>query len=97
LKTKVIRKEQKIKMKINDLLLQITKVWQWIRHGVRLENDGRKITLPLVADLVNGFVERHTECSEASKIFLEIVGARDYPEFITTYLSLEHEFLKSQF
>ena len=75
----------------------ITKVWQWIRHGVHLEIDGRKITQPLVEGLVKGFVERRSECSEAKKIFLEIVGARDYPEFITTYLSLEHEFLKYQF
>jgi hypothetical protein len=74
-----------------------TQVWQWIRHGVKLEIDGRKITLSLVADLVKGFVERRSECSEAAKIFLEIVGARDYPEFITTYLSLEQEFLKNQF
>lgn len=31
----------------------------------------------------------------ATKIFLEIVQKRDFPEFITSYLNLDHTFLVS--
>jgi hypothetical protein len=32
----------------------------------------------------------------AARIFQEIVTRLDFPEFITTYLNLEHTFLRSQ-
>lgn len=83
-----------------------SQVWQWIRHQVRLEEDNRTVTRSLVQSLV-----KEVECelavelsfSElekqrlhvAAEIFLEIVLKRDFPEFITTYLNLDHTFLGS--
>ncbi|XP_070554000.1 malate synthase-like [Ptychodera flava] len=83
-----------------------SQVWQWIRHQARLEDDGKLITYQLVADLVVVFINSQMQTSNyatladrkhlrtASEIFLEIVAKRDFPEFITTYLNLEHAFLK---
>ncbi|XP_059821168.1 malate synthase-like [Hypanus sabinus] len=84
-----------------------SQVWQWIRHGVKLEDDDRIVTRNLVLTLVK---EIETElqdvlhhCTDSSKwqlavaseIFLEIVQKRDFPEFLTTYLNLEHTFLSA--
>ncbi|XP_072112308.1 malate synthase-like isoform X1 [Mobula birostris] len=84
-----------------------SQVWQWIRHGVKLEDDDRIVTRNLVQTLVK---EIETElqdvlhhCTDSSKwqlavaseIFLEIVQKRDFPEFLTTYLNLEHTFLSA--
>ncbi|XP_053317179.1 malate synthase-like [Spea bombifrons] len=81
-----------------------SQVWQWIRHQVKLEDDNRTVTRSLVHDLTNEVVlqlEEAVGASErekrrlhaAAEIFLEIVQKRDFPEFITTYLNLEHMFL----
>ncbi|XP_078066636.1 malate synthase-like [Mustelus asterias] len=86
-----------------------SQVWQWIRHGVKLEDDNRTVTKNLIQKLAK---ELETElwdvlhcCSDssqwrlttASEIFLEIVQKRDFPEFFTTYLNLEHTFLSAQY
>ncbi|XP_067850156.1 malate synthase-like isoform X1 [Heptranchias perlo] len=84
-----------------------SQVWQWIRHGVKLEDDNRTVNRNLVQTLVK---ELETELQEvlrcctdnckwqlavASEMFLEIVQKRDFPEFLTTYLNLEHTFLSA--
>uniref|UniRef100_UPI00398F0348 malate synthase-like isoform X2 n=1 Tax=Pristiophorus japonicus TaxID=55135 RepID=UPI00398F0348 len=84
-----------------------SQVWQWIRHGVKLEDDNRTVTRNLVQTLVK---ELGTELQEvlqccmdscktqldvASEMFLEIVQKQDFPEFLTTYLNLDHTFLSA--
>ncbi|XP_072351695.1 malate synthase-like [Scyliorhinus torazame] len=86
-----------------------SQVWQWIRLGVKLEDDNRTVTRSLVQKLVK---ELDTEledvlhcCTDsckrrlttASEIFLEIVQKQDFPEFLTTYLNLEHAFLSANY
>ncbi|XP_069781460.1 malate synthase-like isoform X2 [Narcine bancroftii] len=84
-----------------------SQVWQWIRHKVKLENDNRVITRNLVQTLVKEMeaelqtvLHHSTDSSKwqltvASEIFLELVQKRDFPEFLTTYLNLEHTFLSA--
>ncbi|KAM8940016.1 uncharacterized protein RCH25_000156 isoform 2-T2 [Pelodytes ibericus] len=81
-----------------------SQVWQWIRHQVKLEDDNRTVTRNLVHELVKDVVlllshstsEREKQrLHSAAEIFLEVVQKRDFPEFITTYLHLEHTFLCS--
>uniref|UniRef100_A0A5S6MRQ2 malate synthase n=1 Tax=Xenopus tropicalis TaxID=8364 RepID=A0A5S6MRQ2_XENTR len=74
-----------------------SQVWQWIRHQVRLEEDNRTVTR------INEWQGILRKCCQrekqrlhvAAEIFLEIVLKRDFPEFITTYLNLDHTFLGS--
>uniref|UniRef100_A0A671R802 malate synthase n=1 Tax=Sinocyclocheilus anshuiensis TaxID=1608454 RepID=A0A671R802_9TELE len=85
-----------------------SQVWQWIRHQVRLEDDGTVVTRALVSSLVEGLMEDlkaaiHCQTSRdkqrlmtAVSMFLEIVQKNDFPEFLTTYLNLDHTFLSSQ-
>ncbi|XP_063776438.1 uncharacterized protein LOC134918481 [Pseudophryne corroboree] len=85
-----------------------SQVWQWIRHQVKLEDDSRTVTRSLVHALVQEVEcqlddESHLSDREkkrlhtAAEIFTEIVQKRDFPEFITTYLNLEHTFLCGNF
>ncbi|XP_071769701.2 malate synthase-like [Centroberyx gerrardi] len=83
-----------------------SQVWQWIRHQTQLEDDGRVATRRLVAELTQEVMMElstlcHTVRAEqrlltAADMFLEVVQKRDFPEFITTYLNLDHTFLRSQ-
>ncbi|KAM6953774.1 malate synthase-like [Aplochiton taeniatus] len=85
-----------------------SQVWQWIRHQTRLEDDDRVVTRGLVTGLVQKILDELKEvtlCSTvraeqklltAATIFLEVVQKREFPEFITTYLNLDHTFLSSQ-
>ncbi|KAM4621515.1 malate synthase-like [Polymixia lowei] len=85
-----------------------SQVWQWIRHQTRLEDDNRVVTRGLVTDLTQEVTREvrevalcHTARAEqrlqtAADMFLEVVQKRDFPEFITTYLNLDHTFLSSQ-
>ncbi|XP_063314513.1 uncharacterized protein LOC134614530 isoform X1 [Pelobates fuscus] len=84
-----------------------SQVWQWVRHRVKLEDDSRTVTRSLVHELVKEVVLQLTNRTHASErekqrlqsaadLFLEIVQKRDFPEFITTYLNLEHTFLSSK-
>ncbi|KAM4733026.1 malate synthase-like [Anableps anableps] len=83
-----------------------SQVWQWIRHQARLEDDSRVVSRQLVTELTK---ELSTELSRlcptertkqklytAADMFLEVVLKRHFPEFITTYLNLDHTFLNSQ-
>ncbi|XP_056658694.1 malate synthase-like isoform X4 [Monodelphis domestica] len=84
-----------------------SQVWQWIRHQARLEDDERTVvSRSLVHNLVkevknelqDGYCvsERAKQLLHtATEIFLEIVQKKDFPEFITTYLNLDHTFLVS--
>ncbi|KAK2903751.1 malate synthase-like isoform X2 [Channa argus] len=83
-----------------------SQVWQWIRHRAKLEDDGRVVSKRLVTDLTKEVtMELGTLCRSvragqnlhtAADMFLELVLKRDFPEFITTYLNLDHTFLSSQ-
>ncbi|KAM4706948.1 uncharacterized protein O3C94_001848 [Discoglossus pictus] len=81
-----------------------SQVWQWSRHQVRLEDDNRKVTRSLVQALVKEVEEelavkkcpseqKKQRLHTAAEIFLEVIQKRDFPEFITTYLNLDHTFL----
>uniref|UniRef100_A0A8C1AZ17 malate synthase n=1 Tax=Cyprinus carpio carpio TaxID=630221 RepID=A0A8C1AZ17_CYPCA len=85
-----------------------SQVWQWIRHQVRLEDDGTVVTRALVGSLAEGLMEDlkaaiYCQTSRdkqrlmtAVSMFIEIVQKNDFPEFLTTYLNLDHTFLSSQ-
>ncbi|KTG46933.1 hypothetical protein cypCar_00019932 [Cyprinus carpio] len=84
------------------------KVWQWIRHQVRLEDDRAVVTRALVSSLAEVLMEDlkaaiHCQTSRdkqrlmtAVSMFLETVLKNDFPEFLTTYLNLDHTFHSSQ-
>ncbi|XP_019634434.1 PREDICTED: uncharacterized protein LOC109477554 [Branchiostoma belcheri] len=75
-----------------------SQVWQWVRHGAKLEDSGETITRRMVEGLVQQTLRdlHPTHMDAAAAIFLEIVLKRDFPEFITTYLNLEHAFLSGK-
>ncbi|KAM3842724.1 malate synthase-like [Diretmus argenteus] len=83
-----------------------SQVWQWIRHQTQLEGEDRVVTRRLVADLTQEVLMevrtlRHTVGEEqrlriSAEMFMELVQKRDFPEFFTTYLNLDHTFLTSQ-
>ncbi|XP_076878080.1 malate synthase-like isoform X2 [Brachyhypopomus gauderio] len=85
-----------------------SQVWQWIRHQVKLEDDGRTVTCGLVRSLAQDLVadlRAATHCQThrdeerlmtALSMFLELVQKSDFPEFLTTYLYLDHTFLSFQ-
>ena len=84
-------------------------VWQWIRHQARLEDNNKVITMAMVEGLVQEVVRERLWAADtarqfaserdrarlykAARMFEEIVTKRDFPEFITTYLNLDHTFL----
>lgn len=85
-----------------------SQVWQWIRHQVKLEDDNRMVTRSLVHALVQQGARQLVQESPlsdlqqerlhtAAELFMEIVLKRDFPEFITTYLNLDHTFLSGKF
>ncbi|KAM6923501.1 malate synthase-like [Xenentodon cancila] len=83
-----------------------SQVWQWIRHQTQLEDDGRMVSRRLVTQLAQELMmELRTLCHSArteqrlhtaADMFLEVVLKRRFPEFITSYLSQDHTFLRSQ-
>ncbi|XP_071499940.1 malate synthase-like [Diadema antillarum] len=86
-----------------------SQVWQWIRHGTRLEDNNQPVTRQLVVSLVISFLAdqaglpKHLSGERdfarrlkvAANVFLQLVTKRDFPAFITTYLNLENTFLTS--
>ncbi|OWF46599.1 uncharacterized protein LOC110455515 [Mizuhopecten yessoensis] len=85
-----------------------SQVWQCIRHQATLEEDGKVITLVMVQSVAGGVVRDelsgmrargklsqadYSRLQTAAQMFLEIVTKREFPEFITTYLSLNHTWL----
>ncbi|MCJ8733760.1 hypothetical protein PDJAM_G00227280 [Pangasius djambal] len=86
-----------------------SQVWQWIRHRVKLEDDGKTVvTHGFVRSLTQGMMGdlRAATCCQTQRdeerlvtavsMFLELVQKSDFPEFLTTYLYLDHTFLSSQ-
>lgn len=73
-------------------------VWQWIRHGIRLD-DGRPVTPGLLRAIVDDELDavraqRSAQGGDddaasgrrfdlAAKLFLELAGTDDFPEFLT--------------
>ncbi|XP_068135792.1 uncharacterized protein [Hyperolius riggenbachi] len=85
-----------------------SQVWQWIRHQVKLEDDGSRVTRNMVQCLVQDVElelgdELHLSDLQrkrlhtAAEVFVEVVQKRDFPEFITTYLNSEHVFVSGHF
>ena len=76
-----------------DLGPCLCQVWQWIRHGARLEEGGVEVTGSLVRGLVAALVTGQGEDMEvAGEVFMDIVTRREMPEFITTLLSDSYYF-----
>ncbi|KAG7328881.1 hypothetical protein KOW79_007055 [Hemibagrus wyckioides] len=80
-----------------------SQVWQWIRHQVKLEDGGNTVvTGGFVKSLTQGMMgDLRAAIDEerlitAVSMFLELVQKNDFPEFLTTYLYLDHTFLSSQ-
>jgi malate synthase len=64
-------------------------LWQWIRHGVRTE-EGEPVTLGRVKTLLTEEQRRlesaasgETRLADAAALLEELVGAREFPEFLT--------------
>ncbi|XP_076005352.1 malate synthase-like [Genypterus blacodes] len=86
--------------------ISTSQVWQWICHQAQLEDDSRVVSRRLVTELskqvmwelssVGHSVRTKQQLQTAVDMFLEVVQKRNYPEFITTYLSQDHTFLSSQ-
>ncbi|KAK3697107.1 hypothetical protein QZH41_016920, partial [Actinostola sp. cb2023] len=83
-----------------------SQIWQAIRHQCVLENDGRKVTRALVSNQVQTLVAQLTNTKAkspaerqqlqlAAQLLQELVLARDFPQFITTYLYENHVFIRS--
>jgi malate synthase len=60
-------------------------VWQWVRHGARLSDDGRTITQKLVRDLIAEQKKKTkgARVEEASAIFDRMMTEVDFAEFLT--------------
>ena len=68
-----------------------SQVWQWLKHGVRLEDEPDTIvTKTLIEKLINDFLSKCSEDKEswntAANAFNTIVTAKYFPLFITTFL-----------
>lgn len=67
-------------------------VWQWIRHGVVLD-DGELVTRSLVKDILEEELEKirvqfgadydESRFREAHVLFVRVVLEEDFPEFLT--------------
>jgi malate synthase len=68
-------------------------VWQWIRHGARLE-DGREIDAALcgavldeelgkLSEAAGNEAYRHGRYEDAARLFRELIAAPAFPEFLT--------------
>lgn len=74
-----------------------SQVWQWIRHKAIIEDNGEAVTKELVQQLTSDYVKNQqfgtiTIMNIAAELFLEIVTARFFPDFITTYLNDHYVF-----
>ena len=64
-------------------------VWQWIRHGAKLEESGQTVTIALVREEMRLVMEEEggQDWEMVGEVFMDIVTRRKMPEFITTLLS----------
>jgi malate synthase len=60
-------------------------VWQWVRHGARLSDDGQPITSDMVRDFIAEQKKRLTapRMEEAATIFDHMMTSPDFSEFLT--------------
>ncbi len=60
-------------------------VWQWVRHGARLSDDGRPITQEMVRACIAGQKKKLTgaRAEDAGAIFDRMMTSADFPEFLT--------------
>ena len=64
-------------------------VWQWIKHGPKLEESGETVTVALVREEMRLVMEEESgeDWEMVGEVFMDIVTRRKMPEFITTLLS----------
>ena len=96
----------------SPLIDLLPKVWQWIRHRAALEEGGfvttnlvRKLVVEVVTEL--GGLKEVTklvlmlifsrQVRKAGTLLMEVVTCRNFPEFLTTLLSENHEFRKRHY
>jgi malate synthase len=62
-----------------------TQVWQWVRHGARLSDDGRAITLDIVRACIAEQKKKlqGSRADEAAAIFERMIASPEFPEFLT--------------
>jgi malate synthase len=64
-----------------------SQVWQWARHPRAILDDGRKVTIPLVRELMQQELQRmngeRASLSEAAQVFDELVSTNHLEEFLT--------------
>ncbi|KAK0097275.1 hypothetical protein PV326_002681 [Microctonus aethiopoides] len=82
-----------------------SQIWQWIQHGAKLEDNGEIITRQLVkyqTDIVLNDI-LHTESVNfemrksldvAIDLFFYLINQRNFPDFITTFISNTYPFRK---
>jgi len=60
-------------------------VWQWVRHGARLSDDGRPITQEMVRACIAEQKKKLTgaRAEDAGAIFDRMMTSADFPEFLT--------------
>jgi hypothetical protein len=58
-----------------------------LRHGAQLEESGGRVTRALVKELVERVVKEDKREEVTAHLFMDLVTKRDFPQFITTYLS----------
>jgi malate synthase len=60
-------------------------VWQWVRHGARLSDDGRPITQEMVRACIAEQKKKLTgaRAEDAAAIFDRMMTSADFPEFLT--------------
>lgn len=97
---------------LNQYKCVFIQVWQWIRHKATLEDTGAVVTMEMVHNIVQEVIgERFWSAQNseqfstnqdrdrlltAARMFEEIVTKRNFPEFITTFLNMDHTFLEYQ-
>ena len=58
---------------------------QWVRHGAKLSDDGRTITLDMVRACISEQKKRlpGARAAKAAEIFERMIASPDFPEFLT--------------
>ena len=74
-----------------------SQIWQWIRHGVALEETAEVITREMVLNLTDQLAEMGQYGQDATDIFKAVVCAGKPPEFLTTYINEHSTFIHKHF
>lgn len=85
-----------------------SQIWQWIRHGAKLENDEAFVTRDFVRVATERILKElfenygvdktleKTKLMIAGDLFFDLVNRREFPEFITTFIYNEYPFRRIQ-